>query len=236
MKQRLETYERLDALSHAALQMIRAKARTGAPCNICLSGGSTPERLFSLLGGAEGRSLPWSDIRFFWADERFVPEDHPGNNFRAARRLFVDRVPISKANLHPVNTSLDTPEAAADDYETILRECFGPAQDKTFDLALLGIGEDGHTASLFPGYEPAQDRWVAAVKGPAYRPPRERITLTPAVLNRAETVAFMVAGAAKRETLRRVLDNDLELPASHICGLRETVILADAAATPRSPT
>lgn len=234
MKRRLETYEYLDALSHAVLRMLRAQAHAGAPCSICLSGGSTPERLFSLLGGAEGRSLPWSDLRLFWADERFVPEDHPGNNFRAARRLFVDRVPISEANLHPVNTSLDTPEAAADDYEAILRECFGPAQGKTFDLALLGIGEDGHTASLFPGYEPAPDRWAVAVEGPAYRSPRERITLTPAVLNRAETVVFMVAGAAKRETLRRVLDNDPALPASHIRGLRETVILADAAAAPRS--
>ncbi len=236
MKRRLETYEDLDALSHAALRTIRAKAHAGAPCSICLSGGSTPERLFSLLGGAEGRSLPWSAIRLFWADERFAPEDDPANNFRAARRLFVDRVPIPQANLHPVNTSLDTPEAAADDYEAILRECFGPVQGKTFDLALLGIGEDGHTASLFPGYVPAQDRWAVAVKGPAYRPPRERITLTPAVLNRAETVVFMVAGAAKRETLRRMLDNDPALPASHICGLRDTVILADAAASPDAPT
>ena len=234
MKRRLETYEHLDALSHAALRMIRAKARAGAPCSICLSGGSTPERLFSLLGGAEGRSLPWPDIRLFWADERFVPEDDPGNNFRAARRLFVDRVPVPQANVHPVNTLLDTPEAAADDYEAILRGCFDPAQGKTFDVALLGIGEDGHTASLFPGYALASDRWAVAVEGPAYRPPRERITLTPAVLNRAETVVFMVAGEAKRETLRRILDNDRALPASHICGLRETVILADAAAAPRS--
>ncbi len=235
MKRRLETYEDLDALSHAALRMIRAKARAGALCSICLSGGSTPERLFSLLGGAEGRSLPWPDIRLFWADERFVPEDRPGNNFRAARRLFVDAVPISEANLHPVNTSLDTPEAAADDYEAILRACFDSARDKTFDLVLLGIGEDGHTASLFPGYVQVQDRWAAAVEGPAYRPPRERITLTPVVLNRTETVMFMVAGATKRETLRRVLDNDLDLPASRICGLRETVILADATAAPHSP-
>ena len=232
MKRRLETYEHLDALSHAALRMIRAKARAGTPCSICLSGGSTPERLFSLLGGAEGRSLPWPDIRLFWADERFVPEDHPGNNFRAARRLFVDHVPISEANLHPVNTSLKTPEAAAEDYEAILRGCFDSASGTTFNLALLGIGEDGHTASLFPGYAPVKDRWAVAVEGPASRPPRERITLTPAVLNRAEAVVFMVAGAAKRETLRRVLDDDPALPSSHIRGLRETVILADTAAYP----
>ena len=235
MQRRLQTYEQLDALSHAALHMIRAKASAGAPCNICLSGGSTPERLFALLGGAEGRALPWADIRLFWADERFAPADGPDNNFWAARRLFLDAVPIPKANLHPVNTSLDTPEAAADAYETLLRDCFDPAQGKTFDVALLGIGDDGHTASLFPGYSPAPDRWVVAVEGPAYRPPRERITLTPAVLNRAETVAFMVAGAAKRETLQRVLDNDPALPASHIAGLRETVIFADASAAPRSP-
>lgn len=236
MKRRLETHQHPDALSHAALRLIRAKARASAPCSICLSGGSTPERLFSLLGGVAGRSLPWPGILLFWADERFVPEDDPGNNFRAARRLFVDRVRIPEANVHRVNTSLDTPGAAADDYEAILRECFDSAQGKTFDVALLGIGDDGHTASLFPGYAPVHDRWAMAVEGPVYRPPRDRITLTPAVLNRAETVVFMVAGAAKRDVLRRVLDNDPALPASHICGLRETVILADTEAYPGVPS
>ena len=235
MKRRLETFADIDAMSHAALRMIRAKARANAPCSLCLSGGSTPERLFSLLGGAEGRSLPWPDIQLFQADERFVPQDRPENNFGAARRLFLDRAPIPEANLHPVNVSLATPEAAADEYENVLRECFDPARGETFDIALLGVGEDGHTASLFPGYAPPQGRWAAAITGPAHRPPRERITLTPDALNRSETVLFLVAGAAKRETLRRVLDDDAALPAARIRGRLETVIFADAAASPDAP-
>ena len=259
MARRLERFEDMASMSDAAARMIAERVRPGptrpldlsagsvsrrpvsraaapaSPCSICLSGGSTPRGLFALLGSRWRDALPWERVHLFWSDERFVPVGHPDNNYGMAKALFIGDVPIPASNVHPIPT--DRPDSvAADVYEGELRSFFlgeaVPGTGEGFDLAFLGIGEDGHTASLFPGWAAPADRWVAAVEGPASRPPRVRITLTSAVLDRAETVVFLVAGANKREALRRVLEDDPSMPAARIRGRRETIIFADVEACP----
>jgi len=167
---------------------------------VALSGGSTPRDTYRRLGSeALVSKVMWSRVQVLWGDERCVPPDHIESNYRMARETLLDRVPVPTANVHRIHGE-DDPTIAAADYETTLRALL------PIDLVLLGLGEDGHTASLFPGDAAVheQTRWVMAAHAAAGS--IWRITLTPAVINAAAEVLFIVSGAAKAGILRRVLE------------------------------
>jgi 6-phosphogluconolactonase len=192
----------------------KAIAQTGR-FSIALSGGKTPEGLYHELR-LTARSADWRAIHIFLVDERFVPVDDDRSNYRMIRRSLIEAVPIPSANVNPVATTGD-PVAAARDYETELIRFFdlGPGDLPAFDLILLGMGEDGHTASLFPGLPDIQNdrRLVRAIEANGER--TARITLTLPVINQGRQVFFLVTGTAKAGTVLRVVEEeDLSLPAA----------------------
>jgi 6-phosphogluconolactonase len=179
---------------------------------VALSGGSTPKLLFSLLASDPSlrSQVPWDRTHFFWGDERYVPPDHPDSNYRMANEAMLSKVPVPAANVRRVRTELPDAHQAADDYEQTLRDFFGlgAGHFPRFDLVLLGMGPDGHTASLFPDTEALRERsrWVVANWVPKFG--SYRITLTLPVLNNAACVMFLAGGADKAEVLRAVLGNE----------------------------
>jgi 6-phosphogluconolactonase len=190
------------AAEHVVEVAARAVARRQR-CALALSGGSTPAALYDLLAtGAFASRIDWSRLEVFWGDERCVPPDHEQSNYRMARERLLAKVPVPEANVHRIRGEED-PKLAAVAYEELLRRRLGPAG---FDLVLLGMGDNGHTASIFPGLSAVTEpsRWVLAqyveVVG------MWRVTLTPAVINSADHVTFLVAGAEKAERLRQVLE------------------------------
>jgi len=204
---------------------------------ICLSGGSTPRRLYQLLAESPYRdALPWDRLHWFWGDERFVPWDHPDSNYGMAHTALLSRVPVPSGNIHGIPTN-GTPADAAAAYERVLKSYYGSERlDPTrplFDIQILGMGPDGHTASLIPGTKVLEERnrWVAEVIGGR---PEPRITLTYPVLDSSRHAAFLVAGADKRETLSRALAGDQALPAARIRPIGELIWFADAAAQPQA--
>ncbi len=179
--------------------------------SVALSGGSTPGALFTLLAEAPYRErIPWAEVHLFWGDERCVPAGDPGSNYHMADEALIARVPIPPENVHRIHGEL-APEAAARAYDKTLRDFFcGPYA--RFDLVLLGLGADGHTASLFPG-SPALDereRLALAVTAAYEDRPAERVTLTPAAINTARHVLFLVTGSAKAEIVQAVLEGSGE--------------------------
>ncbi len=187
---------------------------------ICCSGGSTPKRLYELLAEpATAARFPWSRVHWFWGDERFVPHDHPDSNYRMTREALLSRVPAPADNIHPVPTEGLSPEQAASAYEATLKAFYGAeALDPgrpLFDVNLLGIGEDGHTASLFPGHPALQerDRWVVAVIGAKSE---DRITLTYPALDSSRDAVFLASGEGKRAIVARAQAGDRALPSAGI--------------------
>jgi 6-phosphogluconolactonase len=202
---------------------------------IALSGGHTPGKMYSLWAQTEQyrNKTPWDRVHLFWGDERFVPADDPRSNYRMARETLISQVPIPAENVHPMPTNLSSPEECARAYETELLKFFG-SEPPAFDVQLLGIGDEGHTASLFPG-SPAlgeKVRWVAAVRVAAEPP--QRITLTPVVLNQGRNTFFLVAGEGKRAILSAIRDEPAsqpsQYPAARIHPAREPVWFLDQAA------
>jgi 6-phosphogluconolactonase len=200
---------------------------------VCLSGGSTPQRLYELLAEPPCRDrFPWMRSHWFWGDERFVPHEDARSNYRMAREALLSRAPIPCGNIHPIPTEGFAPEAASA-YERTLKSFYGadrldPARP-LFDVNLLGLGSDGHTASLFPGSPVLadRDRWVAAVVGVK---PEARITLTYPALESSRQVAFLVAGKEKHAIFERLRRSDETLPAAHLRPKGNLWIFADAAA------
>jgi 6-phosphogluconolactonase len=204
---------------------------------IGLSGGSTPRRLYQLLATEPFRGrLPWDRIHWFWGDERFVPWNHPESNYGMANAAVLARSPAPAANIHGVVTAIGTPSDAARSYEHALQSYHGSqtlAPDRPlFDLQLLGLGPDGHTASLIPGTSALdeRDRWVVEVIGAR---PEPRITLTYPALDSTRHTAFLVAGMDKREILARVLAGEQALPAARLRPIGELTWFVDAAARPQ---
>ena len=205
---------------HAAGWLLTLACASPGEFAVCLSGGSTPRRLYQLLAGPDiAARFPWERVHWFWCDERFVPHDHRESNYRMARDAFLGDVAVPPANIHPVPTEGMTPQQAAAAYEADLRRFHGAHRTRVerplFDVTLLGMGADGHTASLFPGQAALEERerWVVAATDPRARP---RITLTYPALESSREIAFLVAGAEKRDALRRVRAGDLALPAARI--------------------
>jgi len=210
-----------------------ATATTGVFA-VALSGGSTPQPLYERLAGPPYRdAFPWSRTHWFWGDERFVAHNNPLSNFRMAREALLSHAPIPAANIHPVPTEGISPETGAAVYERELKLFYGaerldPARP-LFDVNLLGMGPDGHTASLFPGNSvlAERDRWVAAVIGAQ---PEPRITLTYPALESCRHAAFLIAGAEKRAIFDRLRRGDDTLPAAHLRPTGTLWYFADAAA------
>ncbi len=208
MRREVRKFRDLDELSESAAANIRTLivetvSRKGR-FSIALSGGNTPRTLHHLLATRYRDEIPWESVSVYFGDERYVPHSDKQSNFLMARQTLLDVVPIPASNIFPIPTNLPDPELAADAYEEELRKSFGN-QETTFDLLLLGMGKEGHTASLFPGSAALDEgsRWTAAVEVSAVPP--KRITLTYPVLNRSESVYFLVSGSDKSGALKQVL-------------------------------
>ena len=173
---------------------------------IALSGGSTPKLLYRLLASADYRNkVPWDNIQFFFGDERWVPPSHPDSNYKLANDELFTRVGVPPANVFPMPTEDLSPEQAAQRYETTLRQAFEEEGLPLFDLIFLGMGDDGHTASLFPHTDVLREGKKLAAAPYVEKLKSHRVTLTPPVLLAADRVLFMVAGESKAPALREVL-------------------------------
>jgi 6-phosphogluconolactonase len=194
-----------------------AVARHGR-CSFVFSGGNTPRALYALLASTYRDQIPWSQVHAFWGDERYVPSDDSASNYRMARESLLDHVPLPFQNVHPMPTHFPSPEAAAHDYERTLRAEVGH-HTPPFDLMLLGIGDDGHTASLFPRSPALHEttRWVVAVTAPAK--PSTRLTLTHPAIATAARLFVLVSGTGKAGALAHVLSPQADPDAYPAAGL-----------------
>jgi 6-phosphogluconolactonase len=179
--------------------------------SVALSGGSTPKPLYTLLATNDfARRVDWAHVYVFWGDERCVPPDHPDSCYRMAREALLDHVPLPSQNIYRIHGE-DEPALAAAEYDQLLRRFFGETSGARFDLVWLGMGDDGHTASLFPGTEVLDEhkRWVKENYVEVTKQ-KWRITLTPPAINAAANIAFLVSGAGKAERLRQVLKGEYQ--------------------------
>lgn len=223
------------AVATAAAALVAAALRDAVAARgvatLALAGGSTPRALHERLASEHRHDVPWDRTTIVFGDERCVPPDHDASNYRMARTSLLDHVPIAPARVHRVQGELP-PAAAAADYERTLRQALAPDAPH-LDVVLLGVGADGHTASLFPG-DPALDeraRWAVAVTAPDYvDEPRDRVTLTLPVLGGAGLVIVLATGAGKRDAVRAALAGTDTLPAARVRGRGRTCWLLDAAA------
>jgi 6-phosphogluconolactonase len=209
----LEQLDDLQAVARRAAELFveRARAaRTRGRFTVALSGGSTPRNLHTLLAGPDSRNqVDWTQVQFYWGDERYVPPDDPESNYRMARETLLDKLPeVRPQQVHRIHTELPDPAQAADLYEQELRREFAlPAGAlPRLDLIYLGLGPDGHTASLFPHTEALRVREHLVVANYVSKLASTRITMTAPVLNAAATVAFLVAGSDKAAALAAVLE------------------------------
>jgi 6-phosphogluconolactonase len=232
MEREIQRYADLETLSQGAAALVcdlaEASAQDRGVFVMALAGGKTPQGLYEHLARAPvaGR-MPWPKIHFFWGDERCVPTDHPDSNFAMAFRTLLSQVPMPPVNIHRVPVEEGSAEDAARAYEEYLRMFFDPrdpgfpgrgssAQKRgfpSFDLILLGVGEDGHTASLFPEDQALEEtgRWVVAPGRPRGSPPVPRVTFTLPMINQARCVLFLAAGMAKREVVRSIIEDPDEV-------------------------
>jgi 6-phosphogluconolactonase len=206
----------VEAISRKAAEIIMGlmaeTLNTKTPFSIALSGGSTPKSLFTLL--ADDVSLrtqvDCDKVHFFWGDERHVPPDHPDSNFRMANEVMLSKVEVPAENIHRVRAEEQDASKAAEEYEDELRTFFNlkPGELPRFDCVLLGMGPDGHTASLFPGTEALREQKRLVVSNWVEKFRTHRITLTAPAINNADCIIFLVSGEEKAEVLREVLEGE----------------------------
>jgi len=222
---------------HVAEWMTSAVLATKDIFRVSLSGGSTPKALYQLLASNEFRSrFPWQRVSWYFGDERFVPYDSPDSNYRMVREAMFDKAPVPPENIHPIPVD-GSPEEAAQLYEQTLQHAYGatildPASP-LFDVTLLGLGPDGHTASLLPG-EPVLEerkRWMAAV---SHGRPEVRITMTYPVIESSRRVAFLVTGREKEPIFRLIRAGRSQVPAARVQPVGELFWFVDRAAAGES--
>lgn len=217
------------------VQQLQSAIRQTGQATIALSGGSTPKPLYAALAQ---QPLPWEQIHVFWGDERYVPADHPDSNQRMARQVWLDQVNIPPDNIHPMTTLAADPQVAASEYETQLQSFFQsqPGEFPSLDVILLGIGDDAHTASLFP-HTPAlqaNDRLITV----GNKDGQPRITFTAPLINQGKCVIFIVAGASKQAALSAIFAPEADAthyPARLIQPQHQLWWLLDAAAGQQFP-
>jgi len=212
------------AMSAAAAEQIAARIQRVLAerdrFTLVLAGGGTPRPVYEHLATTHRSAIAWDRVHLFWGDERYVPHDAPASNVHMVRTALLDEAPVPSANVHPMSTDGNDPDADAAAYADALRAMF--PGDATFDLVLLGIGDDGHTASLFPDDPEATTTdddlpWVRAVEAPPRYDVRTRLSLTLPAINRADEVFFLVSGAAKHKAVESVLvHRDASLPPTHV--------------------
>jgi len=201
-----------DLSRRAATQFVELANRSVAErgrFTVCLSGGSTPRETYSLLAGEPFcNQAPWSSIHIFWGDERFIPLHDPNNHYRLATGLFLSKVPIPPENIHRMRVDHGNPSQVAFEYETSLKSFFKLSADEfpVFDLIILGMGADGHMASLFPGTPALQEMKRVVTENYVPKLSADRLTLTLPTLNRARQIMFLVSGAQKADALKQVLE------------------------------
>ncbi|RJX35346.1 MAG: 6-phosphogluconolactonase [Desulfarculus sp.] len=236
----LRVFDTPQALAQAAAGLVAARAREAVAAagrfSLVLSGGSSPLPLYRLLGADP--DFPWPACHLFWGDERCVPAEHPESNRGAALKALGPPPGLPSDNLHPIRGQL-APQEAAQDYQWRLRGFFVGQDWPAWDLVLLGLGPDGHTASLFPGSPVLAEAraWAAAVPAPTHIGPYlPRVTLTLPAINSARCVLFLAPGQAKRPVLQRILDDPQaaaqDYPAARVRAGGETMWLVDRAAAP----
>jgi 6-phosphogluconolactonase len=227
-----------DAVAKAAAERIVARiAANSGRVAICLAGGSSPKQLYQLLATEAYQSrIPWDRVHWFVGDERVVPATDSLSNIAMMRGAFLDRC-APAANIHPIPTDGVDPKGAARSYERELQSFYGAAELDSarplFDVVLLGVGPDGHTASLFPGYPAVEEtrQWVIDVPTAHVEPFVPRVTLTLSALGSCREMLFEASGAGKRAILTRVFSGE-DLPANRAHSIGETIWLVDAAAVP----
>jgi 6-phosphogluconolactonase len=227
------------AIAEAAAKRLISRLKSAKDrAAVCLTGGSSPEGLYRLLAEEPWRSeVPWDRVHWFMGDDRFVPETDPLSNMSMARRLFLDKAGAPPGNVHAIPTDANYPEGAANIYQDTLREFYGAEQLDSarplFDLVLMGVGPDGHTASLFPQSHALDEksRWVVGVAKAGMEPFVPRVTLTFPALASTREMLFIVDGAGKRDILRRVFSGE-DLPAARAYAEGDLVWLLDSAAAP----
>jgi 6-phosphogluconolactonase len=221
-----------DALArYVALWLAERIAASNGPFRLSLSGGSTPKTLYTMLAKEPyGSRVEWEKVEFYFGDERFVPHDHPDSNFRMANDALLSHVAAEHVYPMPTDT---TPDYCATRYDALMKQKYGAqAFDPAtpfFDVMLLGLGDDGHTASLIPGQPVLEERtrWVAPV---LHGRDEQRITLTYPALESSRTIAFLVTGADKAPTVARVRSGDTALPAARIRPHSDVIWFLDSAA------
>ena len=185
------------ALVDASQRATRARGRFA----LALAGGSTPALLYEILATEHRDQIPWAQTHLFWSDERYVPSDHRDSNYRMVRETLLDSVPLAAENVHAPDTAAGSPDESAARYERTIRDFYAP-KEPGLDWILLGLGEDGHIASLFPGapaLEETQHLVVAVTDSP--KPPPVRVTMTLPLINGSREVHFLVSGESKRAAL-----------------------------------
>jgi 6-phosphogluconolactonase len=205
----VKIYSTLENLSKAAAEeFVRCAQEAIARENrfaVALAGGNTPRTMYEILAREYSAKIDWRRIHFFWGDERYVPHDDPQSNYRMAKELLLDALKIPVSNIHPMPTQFPNPAEAAVDYERTLKVFF-PGKIPRFDLILLGVGTDGHTASLFPGHASLEEReaWVVPVQADV-KPP-VRLSLTLPAINSAWNIFFIAAGEEKHHVVQTMLE------------------------------
>ncbi len=212
--QEIQIVENGEAVSRAAADMLVGlalkKLESKESFAVALSGGSTPKNMFAMLANDAtlSKQMPWENVHFFWGDERHVPPDHADSNYRMTNEAMLSMVPVPPENIHRIRTEIPDAGKAAEDYEQELRGFFKLETEQlpAFDCVFLGMGPDGHTASLFPGTKALHERKRLVVSNWVDKFQSYRITLTIPVLNNADIVIFLVSGEEKAEPLRVVLE------------------------------
>ena len=224
-KMTIQTFVDLEAISHHAAEMFSSLSEECISATgrfvVALAGGNTPQRFYAILGSDRLRDrILWKAVHFFWGDERFVPHHHEDSNYLPVYENFLSRIPIHPGNIHPVDTGTDSPAISSERYEREMRNFFQLEDNgiPRFDLIILGIGRDGHTASLFPGDKALKEKRHLTAPVVTGGTLHNRITITLPVINNAGNVLFLVSGEEKASVLKKVMDKPTpSLPASLVC-------------------